>query len=368
MGKGGGFLTFSGMVMVMVAQVTSMMTSKEAMSRGMNRFILIVYTSAFSVLVLLPFTVIFRRRDHPAITFPVLSRLFFLSFSGCLTLMSGYAGLEYSSPILGTAILNLIPAFTFILAVICRMESLDWRSSSTQAKSAGALISIAGAFVVTFYKGPAILIPYSSSPHHLLSPHTNWVLGGFLFAVEALMISIWYIAQLSVETKIPVLTSFFLQCFQASILEKYPDELTTVCYYCFFVAIQCAAVSLFLERDPTSWILRPDIGLITVLYNAVVGAAIHTALLSWCLRRAGPLYCSMFKPLTPVLAFVLGVIFHGDVLYLGSLAGAVVITVGFYAVMWGKTNENQGIMDDEVERLEPSSSAAPLLSNKIVEV
>ena len=66
MSRGGGFLTFSGMVMVMVAQVTSMMTSKEAMSRGMNRFVLIVYTSAFSVLVLIPFTFIFRRSSPPS--------------------------------------------------------------------------------------------------------------------------------------------------------------------------------------------------------------------------------------------------------------------------------------------------------------
>ncbi|XAR65037.1 hypothetical protein NMG60_11008988 [Bertholletia excelsa] len=348
MSTGGGFLTFSGMVMVMVAQVTSMMASKEAMSRGVNRFVLISYTSAFSALGLLPFTFIFRRRDHPAVTFPVLSRLFFLSLAGCIGTMSGYAGIDYSSPILGTAILNLIPAFTFILAVICRMESLDWRSSGTLAKSAGALISIAGAFVVTFYKGPAILIPHSSSPHHLLSPQTNWVLGGFFFAVEALMISIWYIGQ-------------------ASILEKCPDELTTVCCYCFFLTIQCAAVSLVLVRDPASWILRPDIGLITVLYNAVIGA-IRAGLCSWCLRRTGPLYCSMFKPLAPVLAFVLGVIFHGDVLYLGSLVGASIITVGFYAVIWGKANEKQEIKDNEVDRLEPSNSAAPLLSNKIVEV
>ncbi|KAJ4729163.1 WAT1-related protein [Melia azedarach] len=32
-------------------------------------------------------------------------------------------------------------------------------------------------------------------------------------------------------------------------------------------------------------------------------------------------------------------IFLGDALYLGSVLGAVIICVGFYAVIWGKANE-----------------------------
>lgn len=42
---------------------------------------------------------------------------FFYSF---LVQAFGYAGILYSSPTLATAILNLIPAFTFILAITFR--------------------------------------------------------------------------------------------------------------------------------------------------------------------------------------------------------------------------------------------------------
>jgi hypothetical protein len=50
------------------------------------------------------------------------------------------------------------------------MEQLDWRSSKSLAKSLGTIVSIAGAFIATLYKGVAIL----KGVHHLqtyLSSH-----------------------------------------------------------------------------------------------------------------------------------------------------------------------------------------------------
>lgn len=52
--------------------------------------------------------------------------------------------------------------------------------------------------------------------------------------------------------------------------------------------------------------------------QAVIGAAFLTALLLWCLMRAGPLYVSMFKPLAILFSTVMGVIIFGDGLFLGK--------------------------------------------------
>ena len=78
------------------------------------------------------------------------------------------------------------------------MEKQEWRSTSSQAKVLGTIISITGAFVLTFYKGPTILSTQSLVvlPHQLLSsPQLNWVLGALLLAVEAFINSAWYIIQ-----------------------------------------------------------------------------------------------------------------------------------------------------------------------------
>lgn len=83
---------------------------------------------------------------------------------------------------------------------------MEWRSSSSQAKLLGTMTCIAGAFIVTFYKGPSILSSISPSslpvtPHSkvLGSAGTDCILGGFFLAGEALMISLYYIVQVKVK-------------------------------------------------------------------------------------------------------------------------------------------------------------------------
>ena len=73
------------------------------------------------------------------------------------------------------------------------MENLALRSSITQAKIIGTLVSISGALVVVFYKAPTIISPSQSPSLSLHSPRgtseTKWVIGGLLLAVEYLLLS-----------------------------------------------------------------------------------------------------------------------------------------------------------------------------------
>ncbi|KAG2325228.1 hypothetical protein Bca52824_007956 [Brassica carinata] len=55
----------------------------------------------------------------------------------------------------------------------------------------------------------------------------------------------------------------------------------------------------------------------------------------WGLHLKGPVYISLFKPLSIVIAVAMGAIFLGDALYLG-----VVLSLGFYTVIWGKSRED----------------------------
>lgn len=76
-----------------------------------------------------------------------------------------------------------------------RMEVLNYRNSSFLAKTAGTLVSIAGAFVVTLYKGPEILNTQSSPKLNykfIGTPQMSWIIGG-LFLVADCAISSGYI-------------------------------------------------------------------------------------------------------------------------------------------------------------------------------
>ncbi|XP_057449352.1 WAT1-related protein At5g40230-like isoform X2 [Lotus japonicus] len=235
--------------------------------------------------------------------------------------------------------LNLIPGFTFILAVAFRMELLDWKSSSTLAKSLGTIVSITGAFIATLYKGPALLMglsPSNSSQQPVSSQDSNWILGGLFLAADCVMASGFLILQ-------------------ASILKKYPAGLITVFFYTFFVAIQSGVTCLVVERDISAWSLEPMFRLLAVLYSGVMGSAFQVGVTTWCLHQTGPVFVSMFKPIGIVISVVVGVAILGDAFYLGSLVGATVIVLGFYSVLWGKSK------DIEVKSLESRGKQTPLL-------
>ncbi|KOM41450.1 hypothetical protein LR48_Vigan04g164800 [Vigna angularis] len=313
-------LPFVGMIMAEFAQVGLIILSKKAMAQGMTNFIFIFYSNTIAALLLLPISLLIHRFERPPITFSILCEFFLLALLGQAF---GYAGIYYGSATLSTSMLNLVPGFTFVLAVLFRMEQLDWRKFSSLAKSLGTIVSIAGAFIVTLYKGPALLLGMSSansSPKQLLSVDSNWILAGLFLAADCIMASAYIILQ-------------------ASILKKYPAELIVVFFYCFFVAIQSAVTCLVVERDISAWSLEPKLRLLAVLYSGVMGSAFQVGIISWCLHKTGPVFVSMFKPLGILISVVLGVFFLGDAFYLGSLVGAIVIVVGFYSVLWGKAED-----------------------------
>lgn len=341
---GNNLVAFVGMVVAILAQTSNMVIAKTAMSQGTNKFVMVVYSNCISALTLLPFSFYFHRSDRPSMTFSLLCRFFLLALFGCSGQIFGYVGVDYSSPTLGTAMLNLIPAFTFILAVIFRMEALDWRSSSSQAKTLGTIVSITGALVVTFYKGPPITKRLSLpnlSNQLLFSSHSHWILGGLFLASDCFVSSLWYIVQASTQ-------------------KMYPYVLLAVMYQTGFSAIMAAIFALIVANDASAWKLKLDMGLVSILYTAIVSTAIRYSLITWCVWKAGALYCAMFKPLGIIFTVFMGAIFLGESFYLGSLIGAIIIVTGFYAVMWGKAKE------EKVKNISETSfdEKVPLLLNK----
>ncbi|XP_065860985.1 WAT1-related protein At3g28050-like [Euphorbia lathyris] len=340
-------LPFVGMIMAECAQVGLMIISKIAMSKGMSSFIFVFYSNLLASLILLPLSLLFHRSDRPPLSFSIVSQFFLLGLFGCLANLFGYAGINLSSPTLATSMLNLVPGLIFILAVAFRLEKLDLRTSSAVAKSIGTIVSIGGAFIMTYYRGPPVVMTPLNSSHQLLLQFSNWVIGGLLLAVDSLLTSAWVIIQ-------------------AFILKKYHAELIVVFFYFFFVSILSAIASLVVERDPSAWSLKPNIRSVAVLYSGVFGSAFQVGITSWCLRQTGPVFVSMFKPLGIVIAAAVGVIFLGDTLYLGSFVGATVIVIGFYAVIWGKSKEQKMVVDAGISN-ESSSQKVPFLQTIIEE-
>lgn len=87
--------------------------------------------------------------------------------------------------------------------IICRMEKLEIKRSSSQAKVLGAVVAVTGALVVTLYKGPPVLISSSSNFSDqnllLLSEQSRWIIGGFLILLVCLSSASWNVLQVKHE-------------------------------------------------------------------------------------------------------------------------------------------------------------------------
>ncbi|KAI5437019.1 hypothetical protein KIW84_023220 [Lathyrus oleraceus] len=234
------FLPFVGMIIAVLAQSGSLVVIKVATKNGINKYVMVVYSMALSTILLLPLAFFNNRSQCPPLSFSILCSFFFLALLGTSGQIMSYGGIELSSPTLASAMLNLIPAFTFVLALIFR----------SQAKVIGTIVSMGGAFVVILYKGPPIFKIHSSSSYNTLqfSPNLNWILGGLLSAGDSLLSSIWYI-------------------YQVSVTKRYPAVIVIVFFQVFFITIQSGVFALIVVRDPSAWELKFDMGLIVILYQ-----------------------------------------------------------------------------------------------------
>ncbi|KAF5730093.1 WAT1-related protein [Tripterygium wilfordii] len=344
-------LPFAAMVSLQFLDVGLTTLGKAAMSRGMSHYVFVVYSNALGTLLLLP-SFFFNRKGRTPLTYSILFKFSLLSLLG-ITIMQNcvMTAVNYSSPALGSAMSQLIPAFTFLLAVILRMEKLDLGSSKSQIKIISTIVSTSGALIMILYKGaPIIALDIQSQQESLPSVSSakmnNWVLGGFLFAAACLSISI-------------------NTTYQAVVLKDYPSQTTLVTFYCFFGTIQCVIVSLIAERNPNAWKLRHNIEFISVIFSAVCGTAVTSSVVTWCIRKKGPVFVAMFNPVGIAISAILSVIFLGETLHVGSIIGTIIIVVGFYGVVWSQSKEEEECRILRVEGSRLSSQRSPLLENRM---
>ncbi|XP_014523347.1 WAT1-related protein At5g40240 [Vigna radiata var. radiata] len=294
---------------------------KANLSKGMSNYVFVAYSNLFGFCFLLIATTLhYRNRSPTPLNNFILFRIFLIGFLSVSIQTLAYAGLGYSSPTLISAIEDLLPAFTFIIAVVFRMEKLDLKLRSYQAKTIGTVVSIAGALTMTLYKGFAVTSNLMPNNLFLSSQQSQWVLGAFLITTAAFCASV----------------SLVIQTWT---INDYPEELMLITIATSFSVILSFVVAFIAEQNPKAWILKPDMELVCILYSAIVVLSTRSVVYAWACRKKGAVYVAMFSPLGIVIALAMGIVFLGDTLYLGSVIGAATIAVGFYAVIWGQAQE-----------------------------
>ncbi|KAB5573601.1 hypothetical protein DKX38_000795 [Salix brachista] len=191
------------MVLVQVAFAAVNVLYKLAADDGMSLKIIVAYRFIFATAFMAPLAFIVERKNKEKLTWTVIIEAFFCGLFGCSLAQNAYIeSLALISATFASAMANLIPAVTFILAVIFRMERMELASTKGKAKAAGTLMGIGGAMLLTFYEGVEIytgsakvnLLHHRQS--HAASSHGHGrVLGFFMALLNCLSYSSWLIVQ-----------------------------------------------------------------------------------------------------------------------------------------------------------------------------
>ncbi|KAL5096373.1 hypothetical protein RYX36_000700 [Vicia faba] len=316
------------MVLVQLAYAAVNVLYKLAINDGMTVKVATAYRLAFGSAFTVPLALISERNKRPKLSWRVLFMAFLCGlFGGSLFQNLFYEALALTSATFASAIYNLIPAITFIMAISCGFERLNLRGAAGKAKVLGTLAGIGGAMMLIFLKGVEINIwPFHINVMHHHQHQTSHVdygskgLGVLCAVASCFSFALWFIIQ-------------------AKMSKEYPSHYSSTALMSTMGAIQATGFALCFERDWSQWKLGWNIRLLAVAYSGIVASGLVVIVTSWCIKMRGPLFASVFNPLMLLFVTIVASLMLEEKLYLGSLIGAVLIVCGLYMVLWGKSKE-----------------------------
>ncbi|XP_051151184.1 WAT1-related protein At5g07050-like [Andrographis paniculata] len=332
--------------------------TKVSLNRGMSHYVLVVYRHAFATAVIAPFAILLERKVRPKITFTMFLQIFVLGLLGPVIDQNFYyMGLKFTSPTFSCAMSNMLPAMTFVMAVLCRMEKVDIKKVRCQAKVLGTIVTVAGAMLMTLYKGHLVKMAWSNYIHptksydvsNTVQPDSekDWLKGSILLIIATLA---W--------------ASFFI--LQAITLRKYTAQLSLTALVCFMGTLQSIAVTFVMEHTPHAWNIGFDMNLLAAAYAGIVSSGIAYYVQGLVMQKRGPVFVTAFSPLMMIIVAVMGSFILAEKIYVGGLLGAALIVVGLYSVLWGKYKEYKEYNEAEIpEPVKDGNNQCPTIMEDI---
>ncbi|XP_022973530.1 WAT1-related protein At4g30420 [Cucurbita maxima] len=327
--------------------------SRAALVHGMSPRVFVVYRNAISTIAMAPAAFISARKSGRSLSigFRGLSLIFVTSLIGVTGNQNAYfEGLYLSSSSAASAIVNLIPAITFVMALTVGLEKLKSRSWRSVAKVLGTVVCVTGAAAMALIKGPKLLntdmLPKSLGVFEMLgvgvgvgnrAEGDTWLIGCVLLFVGSCFWSFWII----------MLVPISRHC---------PDHIISSTWMLFLAMFQAAIFTLLVDDSSKVWNLPSPLEFGSCLY-AGISSALSFLVQAWCVSRRGPLFTSLFNPLCTVITTFISSLFLHEELYSGSVIGAIAVIIGLYIVLWGKAKDVEGIeggidIEDEIEKNE----------------
>ncbi|XP_057744087.1 WAT1-related protein At4g30420-like isoform X2 [Arachis stenosperma] len=300
------YLPVVAMVLLQVIYAGIAIGTRTVLVEGMSPRVFVVYRQLMATLVIVPVAYFSGRNSGSwSLSFRSFCLIFLASLIG-VTLNQNllYEGLYLVSSSVASAMANLLPALTFLIAALLRMESVNIGSWRGIAKIVGTVTCVSGAVSMALLKGPKLLNnsqklpPSNSFLIGLGGPDNNWFLGCLFLFGSSFCWSLWLILQVPASA-------------------SHPNHLSLSAWMCLMAALQSGAVTLFLEPHPAAWKFHTLLEFASTVYAGVMGSAVSFFVQAWCISRRGPLFSAMFTPLYTVITTIFAAIMLHETLYTG---------------------------------------------------
>ncbi|KAH7654706.1 WAT1-related protein [Dioscorea alata] len=303
-----------------------------SLKRGMSHYVLVVYRNAIAAVVMAPFALWFERKVRPKMTASCFAKILLLGLlEPVFDQNFYYMGTKATSASFSAALYNVLPAMTFVLAVILRMEKIKIKSLRSQAKICGTIITVIGALVMIIYKGAIVHMIWTKGNDQedaSSSSNAHFLLGTFMLLFSCFCWAAFFIVQ-------------------SNTLKSYPAELSLATLICFVGMIESGAVALVMERNTKAWKVGWNDGLFTAVYSGVVCSGVAYYVQGIVMKERGPVFVTAFNPLVMIIVAVLGSFILSENLTVGRIIGAVIIVIGLYLLIWGKAKDQEGENSEE---------------------
>lgn len=309
------------MVLVQFIYAGLALTAKAAFEEGLKPMVFVVYRQAIATVVWVPIAIIAKWGNLREMGLGW--RAFWLTFIASLVGATVnqylyYEGLDLATSSVATAIVNLIPAVTFVMAAAVGLEKVNLQSVRSMAKIFGTVICVVGALCIAFFKGPSLLnVGYQNLTELLHFGAQKWKIGVLLLIGSTCCWSFWLILQVP-------------------ICKSYLDPLSLSAWMCLLSTCQSFVLTLCFEPKLSAWKITSILELLSCLYAGILGSGVSFYLQSWSITIRGPLFSAMFNPLCTVITTIFAFLLLHETLHLGSLIGSAAVVGGLYVVLWGK--------------------------------
>ncbi|KAL1563540.1 WAT1-related protein-like protein [Salvia divinorum] len=315
------------MVLCQCAYAGLVLSGRAALLQGFSSRVFVVYRQLAAFLLIVPFAYFSRRGTTGcSMNWKSFWLISLLSLIGVTINQNMYfEGLYLASSTAASALVNLVPAITFVIAYLMGMEKVHLGNVRSWAKIMGTVFCVSGAVLMATVKGPKLL-----GMELLPQKQDTWFIGCLCLLASSSSWSLWLILQVHVTA-------------------YYSDHLLLTTWMCLIAAIQSAILTFIIEPDLNTWKLTSPVQLFSCLY-AGVASVVTIFGQAWCIPKRGPLFCAMFNPLCTLIVAIFACIFTHEDLYTGSLTGGLAIIIGLYTVLWGKAKDHEEMKKQDAQQ------------------